>query len=301
MIEGEEDDSYPDEWISYDEFVEDQHLVMLEDAHLVTGPGPPKFEDGPPIPPAPPEFLLPPPPLPGHSNECSTFSSHFDSCDISKESTSVGDPHLHLMSVIVAVLCLVILASCITIFLIWRRRRSKAHQAALHSYCVSSSSSGLASQFYDDLYISNHSRVPVAQNQYCVGQFRSSTGTHHPSQMATHPSLDLSSFLLRTSPTGQPIYEEIPPSLGPLLPSSDSCSDYVDTTSGYHSLESETGPFLLPLTRAPVVSRDAKSNKRFFTFHRPVLGQEGWEGRGGGGGVMTSPQKPGDKPKKSGD
>ena len=84
MIEGEEDDSYPDEWISYDEFVEDQHLVMLEEAHLVTGPGPPKFEDGPPIPPAPPEFLLPPPPLPGHSNECSTFSSHFDSCDISK-------------------------------------------------------------------------------------------------------------------------------------------------------------------------------------------------------------------------
>ena len=38
-----------------------------------------------------------------------------------QESTSVGDPHLHLMSVIVAVLCLVILASCITIFLIWRR------------------------------------------------------------------------------------------------------------------------------------------------------------------------------------
>ena len=74
-------------------------------------------------------------------------------------------------------------------------------------------------------------------------------GAHHPSQMGTHPSLDLSSFLLRTSPTGQPIYEEIPPSLGPLLPSSDSCSDYVDTTSGYHSLESETGPFLLPLTR----------------------------------------------------
>ena len=110
------------------------------------------------------------------------------------------------------------------------------------------------------------------------------------SQMGTHPYL--SSFLLRTSPTGQPIYEEIPPSLGPLLPpSSDSCSDYVDTTSGYHSLESETGPFLLPLTRAPVVSsRDAKSNKRFFTFHRPVLGQEGWEGRGGGGGGLTSPR-----------
>ena len=93
--------------------------------------------------------------------------------------------------------------------------------------------------------------MPVAQNQYCVGQFRTSTGGQMigNTQMATHPSLDLSSFLLRTSPTGQPIYEEIPPSLGPLLPSSDSCSDYVDTTSGYHSLESETGPFLLPLTR----------------------------------------------------
>ena len=66
------------------------------------------------------------------------------------------------------------------------------------------------------------SRVPVAQNQYCVGQFRSSTGTSQMGgrQMGTHPSLDLSSFLLRTSPTGQPIYEEIPNSLGPLLPSS---------------------------------------------------------------------------------
>ena len=100
--------------------------------------------------------------------------------------------------------------------------------------------------------------MPVAQNQYCVGQFRRGGGQlgSHTSQlanMATHPSLDLSSFLLRTSPTGQPIYEEIPPSLGPLLPSSDSCSDYVDTTSGYHSLESETGPFLLPLTRYPEV------------------------------------------------
>ena len=80
MIEGEEDsnDSYPDDWISYDEYVEEH--IMLEDSHLVTGPGPPKFDE----PPPPPEFLLPPPPLPGHSNECSTFSSHFDSCDISK-------------------------------------------------------------------------------------------------------------------------------------------------------------------------------------------------------------------------
>ena len=110
---------------------------------------------------------------------------------------------------------------------------------------------------------------------------------------------------------------------------SDSCSDYVDTTSGYHSLESETGPFLLPLTRynkrlltcffliiiilssakivdmflfyyyassfvheglfrAPVVSRDIKSNKQFFTFHRPQgQSHQDWGGRGGG---TTSPR-----------
>lgn len=262
----EVDDEYPDDWIHYNSYTaESEGRGMLE--HIeIGGPGPPVGFPG------PPEFFLPPPPLPGDSLECSTFSSHFDSCDISKESTSGQDPHLHLMSVIVAVLCLVILFSCITIFLVWRRRRSKAHQAALHSYCVSSSSSGLASQFYDDLYISNHTRIPVSQNQYC------STNTTQ-----YHPTIDLSSFLLRTSPTGQPIYEEIPNSLGPLLPSSSSCSEYVDTTSGYHSLESETGPFLLPLTRVPIL-KDSKSNKRFFTFHRPYMAQDGWEGGGRGEG-----------------
>jgi hypothetical protein len=105
-------------------------------------------------------------------------------------------------------------------------------------------------------------------------------GAHHPSQMGTHPSLDLSSFLLRTSPTGQPIYEEIPPSLCPLLPSSDSCSDYVDTTSGYHSLEVEQAILHLPQTCA-----------------RP----RGLGGSGRRWGSDDQPQKPGDKPKKSGD
>ena len=33
--------------------------------------------------------------------------------------------------------------------------------------------------------------------------------------------------------------------------------------------------------RGPASSRDSKSNKRFFTFHRPA--GEAWEGRGGGG------------------
>ena len=52
--------------------------------------------------------------------------------------------------------------------------------------------------------------------------------------------VDLASFLLQSSPSsGQPIYEEIPgqPLLGPGgRGSSDHSSDYVDTTSGYHTL-----------------------------------------------------------------
>ena len=74
MLEGE--DAYPDDWISYEAYAEEQGSIMLEHSPV---PGP-----GPPGPPGPPEFLLPPPPLPGGSTECSSFSSHFDTCDISK-------------------------------------------------------------------------------------------------------------------------------------------------------------------------------------------------------------------------
>ena len=68
--------------------------------------------------------------------------------------------------------------------------------------------------------------------------------------------MDISSFLLQASPECQPIYEEIPPW------QSDQSSDYVDTTSGYHTLpieseysESERGLFLVPLTnhKTPVL------------------------------------------------
>ena len=34
--------------------------------------------------PEPPDFFPPPPPIPGSREECATFSSHFDNCDISK-------------------------------------------------------------------------------------------------------------------------------------------------------------------------------------------------------------------------
>ena len=89
--------------------------------------------------------------------------------------------------------------------------------------------------------------------------------------------VDLSSFFLQTSQEGQPIYEEIPPW------QSEQGSDYVDTTSGYHTLpiesdynESERGLFLVPVIdhkKSAVVSKDIKSsgekmNKKFFTFQR---------------------------------
>ena len=45
----------------------------------IGGPGPP-FEF-----PEPPDFFLPPQPIPGNVEDCGSFSSHFKSCDISKE------------------------------------------------------------------------------------------------------------------------------------------------------------------------------------------------------------------------
>ena len=68
------------EWIHYQEFAEDrvqEYSQMLEQFEAV-GPGPPFHF------PEPPDFFPPPPPIPGTVEECETFSSHFDSCDISK-------------------------------------------------------------------------------------------------------------------------------------------------------------------------------------------------------------------------
>ena len=71
----------PSEWIHYQEFAEDRlqkYSHMLEQFELGGGPGPP-FDF-----PEPPDFFPPPPPIPGSVEECETFSSHFDNCDISK-------------------------------------------------------------------------------------------------------------------------------------------------------------------------------------------------------------------------
>ena len=50
---------------------------MLE--HFEIGGHGPPFEF-----PEPPEFFLPSPPIPGNGEECVTFSSQFENCDISK-------------------------------------------------------------------------------------------------------------------------------------------------------------------------------------------------------------------------
>ena len=71
-----------DDWISYEQFADERfnkHSQMLEQLELGPGPGPPIFDF-----PPPPDFFPPPPPIPGSVEECETFSSHFDHCDISK-------------------------------------------------------------------------------------------------------------------------------------------------------------------------------------------------------------------------
>ena len=69
------------DWTPYSEYAEERlqkHSQMLEQLE-VGGLGPPFFDF-----PEPPDFFPPPPPIPGNIEECETFSSHFDNCDISK-------------------------------------------------------------------------------------------------------------------------------------------------------------------------------------------------------------------------
>ena len=77
---GDDDSTH---WISYDQYANDRlkkHSQMLKQLEM-GGPsgGPPIFDF-----PEPPSFFPPPPPIPGSIEECETFSSHFDHCDISK-------------------------------------------------------------------------------------------------------------------------------------------------------------------------------------------------------------------------
>ena len=79
----DDSDSDFETWITYDAFVDErfeQLSNMLDqiDYLELRGPGPPFHF------PEPPDFFLPPPPIPGNVEECVTFSSHFDNCDISK-------------------------------------------------------------------------------------------------------------------------------------------------------------------------------------------------------------------------
>ena len=69
-----------DGWIYYDtyEYERNKHQSRMLEHFEIGGPGPPFGF------PEPPDFFLPPPPIRGTVDECVTFSSHFESCDISK-------------------------------------------------------------------------------------------------------------------------------------------------------------------------------------------------------------------------
>ena len=69
-----------EDWVYYDDFAceRNEHQLNMLEYFEIGGPGPP-FEF-----PEPPDFFLPPPPIPENVEECFTFSSHFESCDISK-------------------------------------------------------------------------------------------------------------------------------------------------------------------------------------------------------------------------
>ena len=76
----DESDKDSENWIRYETYIEERvdHLLNMLEQFEIGGPAPP-FEF-----PKPPVFLVPKPPIPGTVEECETFSSHFESCDISK-------------------------------------------------------------------------------------------------------------------------------------------------------------------------------------------------------------------------
>jgi len=85
----ESDIDDPGSWIRYDTYAKDraEHFVDMIEHFEIGGPGPP-FEF-----PEPPEFFLPPQPIPGSGEECVAFSSHFENCDISKVHNSEMKRH----------------------------------------------------------------------------------------------------------------------------------------------------------------------------------------------------------------
>ena len=76
----DESDKDSENWIHYETYIEERvnHLLNMLEQFEVGGPAPP-FEF-----PKPPVFLVPKPPIPGSVEECETFSSRIESCDISK-------------------------------------------------------------------------------------------------------------------------------------------------------------------------------------------------------------------------
>lgn len=184
-----------EEWISYDEFSADQLTQdMLEHFDI---PRPADIGLNP-----PPGFFLPPPPIPSDGEHCAEFIRLSDLCDVSKSpSTSVESPHLPIISLFVIVSCIVITVSCATIFVIWRRRRSKSRLHHLH-YQLDGNSSSSSTQFYDDLL----ANFPHSGRQ--------NTYTEDKTVVGRREEVKYNAFLLCSPDDPQeslslPIYEEI--------------------------------------------------------------------------------------------
>ena len=76
----DESDTDTDRWKSYDALIDErsEQVTSMLEQFEISRPGPP-YEF-----PEPPDFFLPPPPIPGIRKECFTYSSHLESCDVIK-------------------------------------------------------------------------------------------------------------------------------------------------------------------------------------------------------------------------
>ncbi|XP_040579525.1 uncharacterized protein [Lepeophtheirus salmonis] len=119
-------------WIPYNDFSRSQREKSHHQDNSILGnvDSYPQYSEDPP----PPEFFIPPPPPPPSLEldpDCTSLED-FQTCDNILTSSTLYDKdypllsgHLRSLSIILAVACLFILAVCVTIFIIWRRRRSR--------------------------------------------------------------------------------------------------------------------------------------------------------------------------------
>jgi len=273
------------DWIPYDDFAaerEQQLEEMLEhfnlpgaSLELLTPPG----------------FFVPPPPIPSSGGEqCHTMALNFDSCHIKKIPTLEDSTHNQLISVIVVILCIIILIACITIFLIWRKRRSKSRLHYLHQYQGGGASQiTSSSQLYDDLLDSFHYPTNRTTNHSTTTPYSTTDVLYLVNKNAPDPNnVNLNTFLLyspdnREENFPHPIYEEIYYEDNPNA-ASRKLLDYHSPPPGYLSphlppgyltthlpaCSEERGPFLVQSPQS--ATQPLRTSRQFSTFRTNAPG-----------------------------